>query len=135
MAYYDALIAKWPTVAGANTSAKLANLRAEMVTGAAIPMIVPSYIIYNAIVPSEFSALTNANQALVRDIINQGTVDGSSGKTARTVMLNAFGAATATRANLTAIAAAYDSPQVSWLSANGYPDTLNENDLWAAGLI
>lgn len=135
MAYYDALIAEWPTVAGANTTEKLETLRATMVTGAAIPMIIPAYIIYNAIVPSEFSALTNANQALVRDILNQGTVDGTQGKTARTVMLQVFGAATTTRANLAAIAAPYDTPQIPWLTANGYPMTLNENDLRAAGLI
>jgi hypothetical protein len=135
MAYYDALIAKWPSVVGANTSAKLVNLRAEMVTGAAVPMIVPAFVVYNAIVPSEFSALTNANQTLVRDIIGQGTVDGTAGKTARSIMLQVFGAGTTTRANLTAIAAPYDAPQVPWLTANGYPMTLNENDLKAAGLI
>lgn len=135
MAYYDALITKWPSVAGANTSAKLAALRAEMVTGAAIPMIVPAYMVYNAIVPSEFSALSAANQQLVRDILTQGTVDGTSGKTARTIMLQVFGAGTTTRSNLAAIAAPYDSPQIPWLTANGYPLTLNENDLKAAGLI
>ena len=33
MAYYDALIAKWPTVQGADTAAKLAALNAETVSG------------------------------------------------------------------------------------------------------
>lgn len=135
MAYYDALVSKWPTVAGATTEAKLANLHAELVTGPAIPMIIPSYMIYDCIVSSEFSALTNANATLVRDIIGQGIVNGSAGKTARTVMLQVFGATTQTRANLNTLAQLYDNPQISWLAANGYPTTLNENDLRAAGLI
>src|SRR4051812_35443993 len=60
--------------------------------------------IYNAIVPSEFTALTAANQQLVRDVFGLGDrIDVRSGTNARAVLLNAFGAGTVTRTNLAAL--------------------------------
>lgn len=57
--------------------------------------------IYNAIVPAEWSALTNANKELVRDVFSLGDfIDVSTGTNTRTVLLNVFGAGTATRTNL-----------------------------------
>lgn len=137
MAYYDALIAKWPTVLGLTTEAKLIALRAETVAGPQKDMLVPSWQVYDAIVTSEFQALASALQTRVRDVLSQGTINLTAGKRARAELQTVFAGAAGpnTRANLGALAATYDSPQVSWLSANGYPETLNENDLKAAGLI
>ena len=60
--------------------------------------------IYNAIVPSEFSALLATQQQLVRDVFGLGdTIDVRTGTNARAVMLAAFGAGTTTRANLIAL--------------------------------
>lgn len=60
--------------------------------------------IYNAITPSEFTSATAANQVLVRDVIGLGgDIDISTGKNARTVLLNVFNAASATRAALSAL--------------------------------
>jgi hypothetical protein len=73
MAYYDAMIAKWATLNPGTTAAKLAALNAATATGAAIPMVIPTYKIYNLIDPTEFAALTAANQQLVRDILGMGT--------------------------------------------------------------
>jgi hypothetical protein len=146
MAYYDALIAAWnsptqppagvtglPLLAGDTTAQKIAKVNAWAVADPS--MIVPAYMIYNAIVPSEWSALTPANQQLIRDILSQGTVDGSTGKTARTVLLSVFGVGTQTRANLAAIAAPFDNLTTPWTTKNGYPSTLNLNDAVAAGLV
>lgn len=137
MAYYDALIAKWPTVAGTTTDAKLVNLRTETVAGAARPMLVPSWEVYDAIVTSEFTSLAAALQTRVRDVLSQGTINLTNGKRARTELQTVFAGAAGptTRANLGTLAASFDTPQVPWLTANGYPITLNENDLRAAGLI
>ncbi len=60
--------------------------------------------IFNAIVPAEFSALSAANKDLVRDVFGLGdSINVSTGTNARTVLLNAFGAGTATRTALTAL--------------------------------
>lgn len=59
--------------------------------------------IFNAIVPSEFSALTADQQRFVRDVFSLGdAVDVGPNTNARTVLLNAFGAGTTTRDNLVA---------------------------------
>ena len=59
--------------------------------------------IYNSIVPAEWTALTAANQAIVRDIFGLGDViDIRTGTNTRTQLLNIFGAATTTRANIAA---------------------------------
>lgn len=59
--------------------------------------------IFNAIVPSEFAALLATTQTFVRDVFSLGdAVDVGPGTNARTVLLDAFGAGTATRDNLVA---------------------------------
>lgn len=115
MAYYDALITKWATLTPGTTAAKLAQLNSITVNvaGAAIPMIIPTYKIYNVIDPTEFSALTAGNQQLVRDILSMGTVDGSPGTSIRARMVAIFSNASGpTRLALAAIAATYDSPVI-----------------------
>lgn len=60
--------------------------------------------VYNAIVPSELQALSGAQQWAVRDLYNLGdNVNVSPGTNARTTLLNAFGPATVTRANLSTL--------------------------------
>ena len=134
---YDALIAKWPTVAGATTEAKLEALRAEMVTGPAVPMVVSATKVFNLIVPAEFTALTQINRDEVYKLLAMGELDASQGTHVRSRFQSIFTqvAAPLTRAALASLAAQYDAPQVPWLTANGYPMTLNTNDLDAAGLI
>jgi len=59
--------------------------------------------IFNAIVPSEFAALTADQKQFVRDVFSLGdAVDVGPGTNARTVLLDAFGAGTTTRDNLVA---------------------------------
>ena len=146
MAYYTALQTAWNSVTqppvgvtgtglstGQTTLQKLANVNAWTVAGTAIPMVVPTYTIYNLIVPSEFVALTAANQQLVRDILSMGTVDGSPGTSVRTRMVTIFTSGTTTFSNLSNLAKTYDTPAVNWTSANGYPK-LELTDTAAAGL-
>lgn len=59
--------------------------------------------IYNAIVPAEWTALTNAQRDNVRDIFHLGdSIDVRTGTNARTVLLSIFGPGTGTRTNLAA---------------------------------
>lgn len=138
MVYYDALVAKWATLTPGTTAVKLAQINAITVTGAAVPMIIPSYMIYNLLDPAEFTALTAANQALVRDLVNMGTVDGSPGKPARARMVAIYPSGT-TRTALNALAATYDSPPIPWATATiaqgggGLTGPVGTNDLIAAG--
>ena len=132
MAYYDALIAKWPSVTGADTATKLANLNAMTVTGS-VPTVfsVSGAQIYNCLVPSEWLALTAAQQQNVRDIFGLGdNIPAGTGTTVQTVLLSIFAAGSGTRANLVALAQATSQP---WWQANGYPGIFNNNDLIAAG--
>lgn len=141
MAYYDALIAKWPSFAG-NTAQKLALANAATAPAAAKPMIVDAYKIYNLIVPAEFVALSAANQALIRDILGMGLVDASPGTSVRARIVAAFPSGTATFTALSALAATYDTPPAdNWCWANGYPAAgqygpgkLSQPDLNNAGL-
>lgn len=133
MAYYDAFVVKWATFAG-STNSKLAQVNAALATGPAIPMIVPTYKIYNLIDTSEFSALSASNQQLVRDILGMGTVDASLGTSIRARISAIFGAGTATRTALLALAAGFDSPQIEWWRANGYPRAFDLGDVTQAGL-
>lgn len=127
MAYYDALIAKWATLNPGTTAAKLAQINALTVTGAAIPLIVPSYEVYECIDPTEFAALTAANQTIVRDIIGMGTVNGSPGTKVRARIVALFtNASGPTRLALAALAAKYDTPQIPWATA---PVSLNGGGL------
>lgn len=140
MAYYDALIAKWATLAPGTTAQKLAAINALMVASpTAQRMLIPSYEIYNAVDGTEFSALSAANQQLVRDMLNMGTVDASPNKPARVRLLALFGAGTTTRTNLVALAAIYDTPPIPWATApvehggGGLSSAVTSNDLSAAG--
>ena len=117
MAYYDALISKWATLAPGTTAAKLTAINALTVSGTAVPMILPTYRIYNLIDATEFGALSAGNQTLVRDILGMGTVDASPGTAIRARITALFGAGTATRTALTALAATFDSPPVPWWQA------------------
>lgn len=134
MAYYDALIAAWNSatqppagvtgaglVAGDTTQQKINKINAWTVVGAAIPMVIPTYRIYNVIDPTEYANLTPTKQDDVKSILGMGTVDVSSGTLCRTRMLSMFGAGTTTRTNLSNLAKPYDTPTVLWCAANGYP--------------
>lgn len=117
MAYYDALIAKWATLTPGTTAAKLVQINALTVPGAAIPLIVDAYEIYECIDPTEFAALTAANQTLVRDILGMGKVNGSPGTKVRARIVALFtNASGPTRLALAALAAKYDAPQTPWWS-------------------
>lgn len=88
------------------TDAQIAvAVNTNTVTAQLAPLQVNGAQIYNAIVPAEFAALSAAQQQLVRDVFGLGDgIDVSAGTNARTVLANAFGAATASRANLLALA-------------------------------
>lgn len=140
MAYYTALTSKWGTLAPDTTANKLAAINALTVSGAAIPMVIATYKIYNLIDPTEFAALTAANQQLVRDILGMGTVDGSPGTSVRARMVAVFSNASgATRLALAALAATYDAPLIPWATATiaqgggGLTGPVGSNDLIAAG--
>ena len=138
MGFYDALVAKWPSLSG-TTAQKLAAINALTVTGPAIPLIVPTYKIYNLIVASEYQALTAAKQGYVNTILAMGTVDGSAGTQVSSVLLACFPSGTATYTALVALAASYDAPSYPWWSApwsmggGGLSNPVNAQDLIAAG--
>lgn len=93
---------------GGMTDQQIASaINAEIVTTMPSPFTLSGGPIYNAIVPSEFAALTADQKQNVRDVISAaaGGVDVSSGTNARAVMLAVFGAGTTTRANLAALVA------------------------------
>jgi hypothetical protein len=136
MAYYDALIAKWPSVTGATTQAKLDNLNAQVVS-VPQPALVAVNDIINAIQSADFLALTQIQLLQLQLLIGgRDYVDASPGKPIRAVFQAVFAGKTTTLAALTALVTPYDSgttKQVSWPEANGYPRYIGVNDLIAAG--
>jgi hypothetical protein len=139
MAYYDALIAKWATLTPGTTAAKLAQINAITVAGPTAALIVPTYRIFNVLDTTEFGALSAANQQRVRDILSMGTVDASTGTNARALLLSIFGAGTATRAALVALANSIENTTIPWWQATvaqgggGLSSIVTAGDLAAAG--
>lgn len=138
--YYDALIAKWPTVAGSTQQQKLDNLNAETVTLPKIPMIIPTYQVYNVMDVAEFAGLSAANQQNMRDILAMGNVDLTQGQPARNRMIQLFGPTTNTRAAMAAMSVPYDAPKMPWWQATvaqgggQLTSPVSKDDLTAAGL-
>lgn len=60
--------------------------------------------LYEAVVDSEFTALTAAAQTRVRDLYSLDRIPAKIGSRARAVLLALFGAGTQTRANLASVA-------------------------------
>ena len=133
MAYYDAFITKWAQFTG-TVEQKLNAVNMATAVGTAVPMVIPTHMIYNLVVGSEFVALASTTQQLVRDILGMGTVDASPGTQVRSRMMATFGTATVTRTNLAALAAKYDGPTVIWWQANGYPRPFDMGDVQLAGV-
>lgn len=153
MAYYDALTVAWnsstqppPGVTGTalssgmTTQQKINAVNNWTMIGPRIPMIIPTYRIYNLVTPSDFTALSSADQQNVRDILTMGTVDVSSGTLARTRFIATFPSSTQTFANLSGLAATFDTPVVDWCRNNKYPTSnshgnLSVSDANNAGLV
>ena len=145
MAYYDALIAAWNAggvpsgasgtaiVGGMTTDQKMAAVNSWTVSGPTNLVVVSTYKIFNAMDPTEFAALTTAQQTRVRDILSMGTVDGSAGTHVNAVLTAVFGAGTNTRANLVALANTFKTT-VPWWRANGYGRQFDTGDIAAAGV-
>lgn len=134
MAYYDALIAHWPSVTGANTAAKLANLNAEIVTGS-IPATFPvtGAQMLNCLDFTEFNSLTAAKQDAILQICQQSTMTGGANTFVGKLFANYYATMLAgpTIAAFTALAQAIAQP---WWRANGYPRAFDLGDIAAAGL-
>ena len=134
MAYYDALIAKWPSVTGANTAAKLANLNGQT-TAAPGKSLVATNDILNAIAPADFMGLTQMDLLRIQTLIaNRDRVDASQGTMIRAVFQQIFSAKATTLAALGALVAPNDNATVPWWQANGYPRAFDLGDISAAGL-
>lgn len=155
MAYYDALIAAWnnPTQppsgvtgtglnAGMTTAQKVTTINGWKTSGTAIPMIVPTYQIYNLIDLAEFQALVAANQQAVRDMLSMGTVDASPGTKIRSRFVQIFPSGTTSFTTLSNFAKTFDTPTVDWCYQNAYPTlgmngpgNLSVSDANNAGLV
>lgn len=135
MTDYTAFIAVWP--ASGTTAQKLDAVNAMKVPGTPpANAYLTGAQIYNAIVPSEFQALTAALQVIVRDVLGLGgNIDVNVGTNARVALLQAFGAGSVTRTNLAAlVTAAIAPPAIPWWRANNYSSPFNEFDAIAAGV-
>jgi hypothetical protein len=151
MAYYDALIAAWNAggkpvntsgtsiVGGMTTAQKIDAVNSWTMTGTQQSVIVPTYQIYNAIVPADFTSLSASNQQLVRDILGMGTVDASPGTNVRATLVSVFTGKATTLANFQALADSY-KPSIPWWQqtvangGGGLASAVNANDAAAAGL-
>ncbi len=154
MAYYDKLIADWnnptqppPGVIGqplaGSTTQKVTIVNAWKVAAPAQQMLIPVYKIYNTIVQSEWTALTDIARQNVRDIFTLGDTDASPNTATRTTLMTAFPAGTQTRTNLINLTAQYDTPgNNDWCFTYGYPThgqpgpgNLSTSDAANAGLV
>lgn len=147
MAYYTALQTAWNSVtqpptgvtgtalsSGMTTAQKLAAVNAWTVVGAALPANIPVPTIVATILSSDLLALTSVQLQQMEFVIQGGgSVFAPPGGTIRNVFSSIF-AGKQTLTNLATLVSQYDSPVVSWCTANGYPQ-LAPVDATAAGLI
>lgn len=131
--YYDALIAEWANHSG-TTQQKIDQINAKTIAVAGKAIVPPSDII-NCITATDLAALTTAQVNSMSMILSGAEVDASIGTTIRAALQAIFAGKATTLANLGALAAKYDTVQVSWLVANGYKEQISTNDTTAAGLV
>lgn len=134
MAYYDALIAKWPTLTPGTTAAKITQLNATTVAigGPQKITLAPSAIL-NAIVFADLASLTQLQVSQLTLLLAGTSVDVSQGTTIRAGIQALFAGKTATLIALGALVAAADTPSIPWWQANGYTGPFSAPDLIAAG--
>lgn len=134
MAYYDALIAHWPSVIGATTALKLAALNAENVTGS-IPatFTVTGDQILGCLDFTEFNSLTAAKQDAILQLCSHATLLGGANTFVGKLFANYYSTMLAlpTITAFTALAQAIVQP---WWKANNYPRAFDLGDIAAAGL-
>lgn len=136
MPYYDALIAKWATLAPGTTAQKLTQINAltVQVTANGKAVLAPSSIL-NSIVFSDLAALTQLQVTQLTLLLQGTSVDCSVGTSIRAGIQALFAGKTQTLANLSALVAPYDAPvTVPWWQSAGYPVMISTTDLLAAGL-
>lgn len=134
--YYNALIAKWPTVPGATEEEKLANLNAEMVPGPDNTLVaLPPSEIINCFDSADFATIPSADIQKLLLILSGTEVDVSKGSNIRKIILNIFNGKTATITNFQAFQDKHDKTQIPWWQANGYHGPISHNDLVAAGIV
>lgn len=136
MSYYDALVAKWATLASTTTAAKLNEINTSTITG----QIPTSFYtsgdqILNAINYPEFKALTAAQQTnLLLMLATPGQLLGGSATTTHMVsgMIVDYFLVSGpnTIAGLTALAR---GAVVPWWQSAGYSSPIGLPDLTAAG--
>lgn len=131
---YTAFKTQWATLTPGTTAQKLAQINAQVVTGA-VPTVAYSTgaQIFNCVVFSEFNAITAAQQTQLMQLCAMpGPLLGGS---ASPFIAPFFGALAAkmpgTIAALTALSKAIVTP---WWQANGYTAPFNDSDCAAAGV-
>jgi hypothetical protein len=118
MAYYDALIAKWPTLTPGTTTAKLMQINALAVaTGVPVKAILSPSQILNAIVFADMAGLTQLQVSQLTMLLAGSSVDASAGTSIRAGIQSLFAGKTQTLANLGALVVPYDSPAIPWWQA------------------
>lgn len=132
MAYYDALIAAWPSLNG-TTAQKLAAANAATVSSPKKAILEPSAIL-NSIVFADLAALTQLQVSQLTLLLSGTTVDASINTPIRLGIQALFAGKTTTLANLGTLVAPYDNAVIPWWQANGYSRPFDMGDITAAGL-
>ncbi len=132
--YYNAMITKWGTLAPGTTAQKLAALNAATVTGSARPCVLTPSQIINAVVFADLAALTQLQVSQLALLLSGASVDASPGTSIRLGVQGLFAGKTTTLAQLGTLVEPFDSPTVSWWSANGYSRPFDMGDVTAAGV-
>jgi hypothetical protein len=139
MAYYTALIAKWPTLTAGTTAVKLAQLNAITVAATSQKAIIKPSDILNAVVFADLAALTQLQVTQLTLLLQGGDIDASVGTSIRLGIQTLFAGKATTLANLGTLVAPFDSPTIPWWQATvaqsggGLGGPVGANDLIAAG--
>jgi hypothetical protein len=161
MAYYDALIAKWPSITGADTATKLAALNAQTVAGPNVDvpahavvgtlMLSGSYLTLAKFAQGSFSGNTTHDNALGAAMMLMSIIgtpnapqfkmsDPATYAQVKALMDAILAQETATPGSTGFTQAVHDSllalasTSQPWWQANGYRRAFNTGDIVVAGL-
>jgi len=141
MAYYDALIVKWATLAPGTTAAKLAAINALTVqlSDHNPALLTPSQILNN-IVFADLAGLTQLQVLQLTLLLQGSTIDVSKGTVIRAAIQTLFAGKLTTLGQLAALVAPFDVPSViPWWQATvaqgggGLSEPVGTADLTLAG--
>jgi hypothetical protein len=106
----------------------------QILTGVAVPAVISSYSVRNAIQFADLQTLTSLQLSELNFYLDGEMVDASIGSPARTCVTTLLAGKTTTLSALSTLVTPYDTPRQAWWLSVGFQSPVTLGDAIAAGL-